>query len=200
MRFYKKYLVGGFVFILACLPAVASLFAEDDPGYEVSFIVEHPFKTVRGECGDLSWPGSVLPSIGRSATGEIKLPLPHTIECAVNSLHTGNANRDSHMLEVLQYPLHKVIRATVTSIGLAKSDPVPGVLHYSITGELEIAGQSRPFQSEVRTLLSSDGASINATGIIRVSLSEYGLEAPSLLGISVDDEVEVHYRFLFLVR
>ena len=61
------------------------------------------------------------------------------------------------------------------------------------SGELAVRGTPRPFAVALK--ISRKGAAFRVTGDGKVSLAEYGISAPSQLGVKTDEEVKVHLDF-----
>lgn len=158
-----------------------TLIAREPVESSIQFTVEHPLKTVVGESRNPSFSG-----LDYSYEGQFKLKGPFTVTIPYRDMKTGNGNRDSHMMEVLGYPDHQSVVARITG-----AEPSADGLR--ITGALSINGVSKPFQT--LATLKEDQGSIVISGTTSVLLSDFQVEPPSLLGMSIEDRVVIRYRF-----
>lgn len=149
---------------------------------DVRFTADHSTKFIHGRCLDVR----VEDFAGDWTDGKAALAKPFSVVILVASMSTENRNRDSTMMEMFGYPKHKEIRARFRE---AVMDGTTVVL----TGDLEIAGKTRPLV--VKGTVTDDGKSIVLAGTFAVKLSDYGLEPPRLLFLSVKDTVQVAFRF-----
>lgn len=149
---------------------------------EISFHVTHPMKKVNGTCKEIKIDAVKLKKKGDA----LELESPFTITIPSQKLNTGDENRDSHILEILNYPEAKEITAEIKSI--EKKD------NYTINGILTINSVSVPFQSEA-IVKSADGK-LHVEGSVSVKFSELKLERPSLLFIKVNDLITIKYKFV----
>lgn len=147
----------------------------------IQFTLTHPLHTINGKCDSISVSGLDY----TYQAGKFQLKSPFRVEIPYRSLDTGNSNRDSHMLEVLGYPTHKSILAeiqTATQNGTS----------LSISGYLTIKGTRKPFSTTAKLEM---GEAIMIKGQTAVSLTDFGVERPSLLGMATSDSVDITYSF-----
>ena len=110
----------------------------------------------------------------------------------VKSIGTGMGLRDSHMRKYVfttgdgQTPdLHfSADKATC-----AKDAPKQSTCQ--LTGNLAIRGTARPFTVVLK--VSEDGDSLRAVGDGKVALSQYGIDRPSQLGVTTEDDVKLKF-------
>lgn len=153
---------------------------------EITFLVKHPFKDVHGVCKKITVSNQVI--IGEGKRFSATLPLQVQID--VDQIRTGNRNRDSHMLEVLEYPKFKTITATVKSIR-AKSET-----EYEISGDLTIKGSTKPFTATAR--VKAEGNQVDVSGKIEVRFTDFKVERPALLMLAVEDIVTVDFHLHYV--
>jgi len=107
----------------------------------------------------------------------------------LKELKTGLGLRDSHMrdkyLEVQKSPQAKL---SLVALDLGKLKPEEAV-HI---GELSLHGKSLPLMAKVVNKGSVDKVDLEFA--FQVKLSDFAIEKPSFLGVSVDDAVEVQVR------
>lgn len=147
----------------------------------IDFSVSHPLHEVKGTVDRIEV-RNLQTSDGRSIRGPFQIEIPYT------ALNTGNGNRDSHLLEILGYPEHRSILVEILEV-----KPVDEA-HVSLHGYLTIGGVRRPAMIPASLTVSSGVSTVEGTTAI--SLKEFQIEAPSLLGMAVADLVTVHFRFL----
>lgn len=116
------------------------------------------------------------------------------IEAAVpvKSLGTGMGLRDTHMRKYIfttsdgQLP---DLRFTADKAVCSKPEGKQSTCELS--GDLAIRGTSRPFTVVLK--VSEEGDTLRAVGDGKVSLSAYGIERPSQLGVTTADDVKLRF-------
>lgn len=151
-----------------------------DHSWKINFQIKHAFKTVTGSLNLKSKP-DLNNHLSATNTG-YELTQPIIISFSAIDLNTGNTNRDSHMLETLQYPDHKKITLKIDSISR-----LPNKNHYLISGKITIATKTRAFSTT--TILVNN----KARGNFFLKLTEFGLKPPSLLFMSIEDQIKIEY-------
>jgi len=112
----------------------------------------------------------------------------------IESLTTGLRLRDEHMRKYIfttstgDTPDLRFSGGSVTCP--AAADAPSGCL---LPGELAVRGTPRPFAVALK--ISRKGAAFRVTGDGMVNLAEYGIPAPSQLGVKTDEDVKVHLDF-----
>lgn len=150
---------------------------------EVSFRAEHKFKEIRGVCEKVSLKGLNL------AGGRVLTAAPFEVVIPVTAVTTGNSSRDANMLDVIGYPAFREIRGKVESFSQIAEN------RYRIRGSLTINGRTRPFASEA--VASTENLQVALAGMFTILLDDYKIERPSLLFVSIKNNVEISYRFVF---
>ena len=184
-----KLITLGLLFMSLVMPSDSTLFAQeangaaDDNALHVTFTVEHPAKTVVGNVVNLHPARPHLRS-----NGCLRPDVPYAITFPVTDMHTGNRNRDSHMLEVLKYPVYKQINVKITQI----TCPSESNQQYRLDGEITIAGVTHAFATRLDFTQNADD-SVSVSGNFPVLLSDYNLEAPSLLFMSIEDRIQINF-------
>jgi len=108
-------------------------------------------------------------------------------------LHTGIGLRDSHMrekyLEVSKFP---EARLSVARDSLKL--PAEGATSEGdAAGELSLHGRTKPVKFHYRVKLG--GGVYRVSGALHLDMTDYGIEAPSYLGVSVKPGVDVDIEF-----
>jgi len=150
---------------------------------EIWFTARHNFKDIRGVCEEIRTEALEL-QINKNS---IQLKSPFSIIIPVISMKTGNASRDSHMLESLEYPKFKEIKGRINSISGSDSSIL-------IKGSLEIRGKEKSF--ETKAALKNINGKKELTGSFMILLSDFAIDPPDLLFMKVKDEVRIDYRIV----
>jgi polyisoprenoid-binding protein YceI len=109
------------------------------------------------------------------------------------NLQTGIGLRDRHMrekyLEVTQFP-----NAELQVARAALKLPAPGAeASADARGTLKLHGKTK--EVAFRFSAKRDGSAYHVSGALRVNMNDFGIEAPSYLGVSVKPDVDVDVRF-----
>lgn len=107
------------------------------------------------------------------------------VQIDVTSFNSGNSNRDSHAMEVIDAISYPKVKFSSTSIS-------PNGDKLKITGKLTFHGITKEITFDV--LPKWDNNKLTVTGNFIISLTEFKIERPSLLMIPVKDEL----RFSFI--
>jgi len=108
------------------------------------------------------------------------------IAVPVKSFDSGDSNRDLHMLQVTrggEFPL-VTVRTQVPEAASASA-----TIHADL--EIQFAGQTFTYK-QVALQLAVQGKQIKISGTIPATLSDFKIDPPSLLAISVKNEMPVH--------
>ena len=105
-------------------------------------------------------------------------------------LTTGIALRDRHMrekyLETAKYPSAELtVDRAALKLGSDAQADAPATM--------KIHGQSRPVT--IHYVSHRDGKAMHVTGSVHVEMTDYGIEAPSYLGVKVKPGVDITVRF-----
>ena len=111
----------------------------------------------------------------------------------VKSIATGMGVRDEHMRRyIFTTPDGKTpdVRFEAQQASCGKSGKESTC---QIAGNLSIRGVARPFTMPLR--VREDGSAFRAAGDAVVKLSDYGIERPTQLGVTAENEVKLHFEF-----
>jgi len=109
------------------------------------------------------------------------------IAVPVKSFDSGDSNRDLHMLQVTRGAEFPVVTVRTR---LPESDAT--ALTIDVDLEIQFAGQTARYR-QVSTKLDKHGDEIRITGTIPTTLSDFKIEAPSLLTMPVKNEIPVRF-------
>jgi polyisoprenoid-binding protein YceI len=146
----------------------------------ITYSMRHPLHAWSGTSRDVS---SVI--ISEGVKGNIRQV---AVSARVSSFDSKNANRDSHMLEAteaLKFP-------NITFTGITSSG-TGNVL--SVSGEITFHGVKHPVTFEA--LVQEKGSKLEVTGSFSARLSDFNITRPSLMGISVSDDIQIQFTMVY---
>jgi polyisoprenoid-binding protein YceI len=116
----------------------------------------------------------------------------------VESLTTGLRLRDEHMRKYVFTTSSGEVPDLRFSAGSVTCPPANAPSTCQVSGELAVRGTPRPFTVALK--ISRKGAAFRVTGDGMVKLGEYGIAAPSQLGVTTHEDVKVHLDFTTSAR
>lgn len=146
-----------------------ALKGESTLGYHLT----HPMHKIHGVSRDVRCSVDLTPD---TVTSKIRVSVD------VKTFDSGNSNRDSHALEVIQgmkYPRVEFVSDSVGRDGSA----------YRVFGQLTFHGVTRPVNFQVTPHFTT--GKVEITGGFSVKLSDYKVERPSLLLVPVEDKLDI---------
>lgn len=141
---------------------------------EITYKVEFPLKTVYGKSTQAKGKGACL-----------KDKCDFLIAAAVDSFKSGDTNRDVHMLEVTQATKSPYVTVRLTDISDKNLKKV------SADVELNSITHKIP---DIDLEVVKDKNLTEVSGKFKIKLSDFKVERPKLLGIAVDDDVEINFK------
>lgn len=171
----------------AALDGTWSIAADSSAGYRVDEVLNGADVTVAGTTDQVT--GSVVITGGDLADADV------TVDVA--SITTDTARRDSYFRDnVMDVATNPTAVFSVTEpADLPELTGTPVTV--PVTGELTLAGETRPVQTEISVVRTADG--VDVSGAVPVSFGDYGIEAPNLGFVRVDDQGQVEF-FLHLTK
>lgn len=112
------------------------------------------------------------------------------VSTKVSSFDSKNSNRDSNAMEAveaLKFPTVKFISSSVNS-SAGKLEVKGNLTFHGITKEIA-------FNAEQKI----EGNKLVVSGSFPISLDEYKVEKPSLLGMKIDDKIMVEFKAVFSI-
>ncbi len=102
---------------------------------------------------------------------------------------SGDTNRDLHMIEVTKGAIHPMVVVNIDFPIGSKSDVIA-------TFKIDFAGHSKVYNNVIlhpeKTLKK-----IRTSGKFKFLLSDFNVDRPALLGVKIEDEVELKYKLHF---
>lgn len=135
---------------------------------------------------------SDIDPVSKTFEADLRMPagmrsLRGVILTKVLDLRSDNASRDEHMHELFEYEQYPDIRYEIKELVAQKQG-------YEIRGVLTMHGVSKAVTTTAEPV---EGAPRSLQGEFSVLLTDYGMEPPKLLFLSVRNRVDIAYRFVF---
>ncbi len=150
-------------------------------GYRVHEVLNGADVTVAGTTDQVT--GSVVIAEGDLADGEV------TVDVA--SIATDQSRRDAYFRDnVMDVAANPTATFDVTEpADLPELSGTPVTV--PVAGELTLAGATRPVQVDLSVVRTAEG--VDVSGSIPVTFGDYGIDAPSLGFVRVDDQGAVEF-------
>jgi polyisoprenoid-binding protein YceI len=110
------------------------------------------------------------------------------VQIDVTTFNSGNSNRDSHAMEVIDAISYPNVKFTSTSIKQTGDK-------LEIAGKLTFHGVTKPIT--INAVSKWENNKLTVTGNFEISLTEFRVERPSLLLIPVKDELKFTFTEVF---
>lgn len=107
------------------------------------------------------------------------------------TLKSDNEDRDKHMYEVLNIEVHPKIHLNIIDI---KKDEKDGNL-YNINASLTLNGVTKNIISNSK--IAEENNIINFDGSFSIKLTQFNIEPPSLLFLTVRDQIDINYNLSY---
>jgi polyisoprenoid-binding protein YceI len=147
-----------------------------------------PALSVHGKSTALEARGRIRPGARGPEIEQIEAVVP------VGSLATGMGLRDSHMRKyVFTTSDGQTPDVTFVAKNAACDKSGGNQSTCRVSGDLSIRGTARPFAIEMKVTTSGDSYHASGDGIVK--LSDYGIAAPSQLGVHTDDQIKLRLDF-----
>jgi polyisoprenoid-binding protein YceI len=159
------------------LPARSTLSVDPKASF-IRFHVDHSLHEVDGESKEID--GKAVAKDDGKVVALVRAPLA--------SFHSGDSNRDAHMLEVLEaerFPM-VVFRGVVTN-AVESADPGAPL---EMRGEIELHGHKSAVKVPLKVEPQPDGT-LRARAAFDVSLDAHEVERPSLLFMKIADNCRI---------
>ncbi|MBB3676920.1 YceI family protein [Modestobacter versicolor] len=156
-------------------------------GYRVHEVLNGADVTVAGTTDQVT--GTVVITGGDLADADV------TVDVA--SITTDSGRRDGYFRDnVMDVAANPTATFSVTQpADLPELTGTP--VEIPVTGELTLAGVTQQVQTQLSVVRTADG--VEASGSVPVTFGDYGIEAPNLGFVRVDDQGEVEF-FLHLTQ
>ncbi len=163
--------------LLAPAAAAQTTYRIDPDRSEIVYSMSHPAHDWTGESHRVS---GTLTVSGSTVTGG-------RVQAPVQSFTSGNRNRDSHMAETTESYLYPNVTFEARTVTMLPAAERTADRNATVQGVLTFHDVARPVT--VPVLVSVANGAARVTGAFDVTLTEFGMDRPSLLGIKTRDWV-----------
>lgn len=111
-----------------------------------------------------------------------------SISASMLALRSDNKDRDKHMVKAIESTTYPV--ATYTFENIVKTDA-----GYTINGKMRFHGITKPL--DVAAKFEEQGKTLRLTGTSAFAMSEYDVEPPTLLFLTVRDQIDLDLDITF---
>ena len=142
----------------------------------VTYTIHHPLKTASGTSTGAKGKGKC-----EKGTCEFLIAVP------VKTFDSGDSNRDLHMLEVTRGGENPMVVVRTSFV-----DPPQGkTTKVSLTLDVQFAGKEASYRKVSFDIQRKEAHSAHTKGTITIKLSDFAIKPPSLLTMSIKDEVPI---------
>ncbi|MBI9114111.1 YceI family protein [Sanguibacter suaedae] len=106
------------------------------------------------------------------------------VEVSMTTITSDSGNRDGQFLDILRTEEHPTATFTLTE-PVDVADVVDGTVSVQAAGEMTIAGQTQEVVVDLQAQATADG--VEVSGTLPVAFSDYGIDAPDLGFVKVED-------------
>jgi polyisoprenoid-binding protein YceI len=171
----------------AFTPKISSIFPPENrkiiankAASTITYAMKHPMHSWEGVCKDVN---AIIVMNDKTQTIE-----QVAVALKLDTFNSGNANRDSHALEVME--ALKFPKVMFVSNKIKASAEI-----LTVEGNLIFHGITKPL-----TIIASRENFVNKLvidGKFEISLTEFKVERPSLLGLKTDDKMNMKFQIIF---
>ena len=106
----------------------------------------------------------------------------------VKSFDSGNSNRDSHAIEVLEALKFPNVTFSASNIQESGNDLL-------IKGNLSFHGVTKPLELKVQQVVSK--TSIKVNGDFVINMTDFNVEPPGLMGLKTEEKITLKFVMVF---
>ncbi|RKH32707.1 YceI family protein [Corallococcus sicarius] len=177
--------------LLLALPAAAQstarLYSVKKDSSSLTYKLIHKMHTVSGKA---------KPSEGKAVLkpdGTLQV----AVRAQVKDFDSGNANRDTHMVEVTEAAKYPLIDFKGVATGVKTPESFPAKVPVTLKGKLTFHGVTKDVELPL-TVNFTSAKEATADGTFKISLEGYNIERPSLLLVKVEDELVLEPHLVFV--
>lgn len=155
-------------------------FYADKAQSSITYSMHHPLHSWTGVSTDLN--SVILSDQNKNVISQV------AVSVKISSFDSQNANRDSHAMEVTDAIKYPSITFTSTSIK-QNGDKL------EVTGILKFHNVSKTISFEAKREMIRN--KVRITGGFNVTMTEFNIDPPSLMGIATDDEIGITFSVVY---
>ena len=146
---------------------------------KITYTIKHMLKTAEGTTTEAKGKGQC----------DAKSQCTFLVAVPVKTFDSGNSNRDLHMLEVVKGATFPMVVAHVTVTGFDSANS-----QLPATAKVDFAGQSHDVKMDPVHLVMKSDQLAETDLVLPISLTQFGVERPSLLTMPIEDTVAIHIQ------
>lgn len=177
MRLHTAFLA---LVVLATAPRAQTMYRIDPAHSAIVYSMSHPAHDWTGTSHSVT---GTLAVAGRAVTGG-------HVQAPVQSFDSGNRSRDSHMAEATESYIYRDVVFDARSVTMLPAAQQTADRNATVQGTLTFHHVTRPVTVPVR--IDVTGTQAHLTGSFEVTLTDFQIERPSLLGIKSRDWIGLH--------
>lgn len=166
-----------------CWTAAAQPVPVDTDASTLAYTGRHPLHRFTGVSRSVR--GTVDVDVQAPARSRVEIVVP------VTSFDSGNSNRDSNMLGVVEAEVYPEVRFTAEAVAVERWEQTGtgyrGVWH--VRGPLTFHGRTQSVEIPVRVTV--EGRAFTAEAAFQLSLDAFGVERPRLLLMAIDNQLDL---------
>lgn len=175
-----NYFILSFLFLVTISTAQTKKVQADKKESSVTYQLTHPLHEIESTSKDVNCWADLDPA---------KKEISHAyVQIDVTTFNSGNSNRDSHAMEVIDAISYPNVKFSSTSLK-QNGDKL------EIGGKLTFHGITKPIK--IGAMQKWENNKLTVTGNFVISLTEFKVERPSLLMIPVKDELRFSFTQVF---
>ena len=150
---------------------------------ELTYMVSHPLHHVDATSRSARGKGTADASGAR-----------FLIAVPVKTFSSGDTNRDLHMLQVTKAGNFPMVTVRVVVKGDARQgpvEPIKAAVPLKVDATVTFAGCTTTYQDVVLSVSDGPDGTMHVTGTLPLTVKDFNLVAPSLLGIPIKNEIPV---------
>ena len=150
---------------------------------ELTYLVNHPLHHVDATSREARGKGSA-----DSEGARFLIAVP------VRTFLSGDSNRDLHMLQVTRAGAYPMVTVRVVVRGDARkgpTEPVNVIVPLKIDATVKFAGNTKTYRDLTLLVCNWPDGTMHVTGELPLTLTDFAMEAPSLLGMPIKNEIPV---------
>ena len=167
-------------FAFAPAPQKTKIFANQNKS-TISYDMNHPMHAWTGVSHEVT--SALICSENKDSLFQV------AVAVKIASFDSDNSNRDSHAMEVteaLKFPSITFMSSEIKPLGLSS---------FEVTGNLKFHGVAHRISFKIET--QKEGSQLIARGEFLIKMTDYGIDPPTLMGISTDDEFKIHFEVYY---
>lgn len=172
---YKKNIFAIPLFLLGGMHVYANkIYTAKLPESSIAYLLIHPMHKIKGVSHQMNCHVELNPD---SSQGRI------TVDAEIKNFDSGNSNRDSHAMEMLDVYLYPKVEFASDSFKKTSLD------HYNVTGTLTFHNVKKSIVFPI--MAQKKAGQIEVDGELKILLTDYKIQKPTLMLIPTEDTLTI---------